>query len=50
VLLVVIANTIVDPRAVVVHASNAVLAYAAVVALRGLDSLALFAFLREYLL
>ena len=45
VLLVVVSNTVVYPRAVVVHTSHTSLTDAAVVALRGLDCLALFTFL-----
>ena len=43
VLLVVIAHAVVDPRAVVVHASDATLARAAVVAQGNLDSLTFLA-------
>ena len=45
VLLVIVAHAVVDPWAVVVHSGNTPLTNAAVVALRGLDRLALFALL-----
>lgn len=50
VLLVVEANAVVDPRAVMIHPGNAPLADGAVVALRHLDGQALLAFLAHHLL